>query len=161
MDDANPYGIAETSPKGDSQEETSSPPPPKNLADALVRTPWDRSLEELQGTRPWVQFLGITTGIGSAVMLLIALVLMGASKDIFLPLVYGALGMLFLYPTAKLNRYGNRIKDLLESRSTMDLERALLEQRLAWRFYGILTIIYLVVAILLLLGLVGGSMRGK
>lgn len=116
----------------------------------------ERTIQELEGTRPWVRFIAIMTWILSGLMVLFAVGMVAASligsngagmeagAAIGLGVFYLLLAALMLYPAFKMTAYAKWIGSLSTSRSTADLENALQQQRLVWRFYGILMAIYLV-----------------
>ena len=109
-------------------------------------------IDQLAGTRPWVRLLSILTFIGSGFMALgaIGMLLMGGMATAFstptnsglnggVALVgaaafYVLLAALCVYPGVKLWMYANRISLLMASRSEIDLEAALREQRMFWKF---------------------------
>jgi hypothetical protein len=136
---------------------------------------------ELTGTRPWVRFISILMWIICSVVILgvvLALVfgLLGAGAIagsdakagavgfgavLMMAVGYGLTAMLIIYPTLKLSKYASNISRLAASQSFSDLAAALAEQRRFWKFYGILTLIYLSFALLfVLLGVVGIGLGG-
>ena len=72
---------------------------------------------------------------------------------------YGVFGLLYLYPAMKMWKYGGRIMDLMVSRSSADLEAALNEQRIVWKFWGIITLLMIcaVIAFVIVAAVVGAS----
>lgn len=129
----------------------SSPPP----ASPLPNAPSPLVIDELARTRPWVRFLSIATWIGTLFFLSAALFLyanagkeLEGARQVGQALFYGLLGLALMYPALKLGHYASKIGDLVRSRTMGDLEKALLQQRLVWKFYGILTAIYLLIALL-------------
>lgn len=131
-------------------------------------------MKELTGTKPWVRFLSVLMWIGCSVFLLFivanlvfglvggsALIKSGAAGAgvafmIGTTVGYGLLALLIVYPTLKLSKYASKIGRLAESRSFTDLAAALAEQRRFWKFYGILTLIYLGFAALFVILMVAG-----
>ena len=69
---------------------------------------------------------------------------------------FGVTSMLIIYPTLKLSKYASNISKLAQSQSFTDLTAALAEQRRFWKFYGIITLIYLSFALLFVLLAVAG-----
>lgn len=126
-------------------------------------------LRQLAGTKPWVRTLSVFTFIGAGFCVLGAIgmlflgglgavlnaspsqampgsgVLMAASAG------YLVVALLYIYPGIKLWKYASRIGGLLNSRSAIDLETALNEQRVFWKFAAIsliaLIVLYFVAAI--------------
>ncbi len=110
----------------------------------------DAAVEMLRQTKPWVMFLSIMSFIGSGFMLLGGISVMalgamapsgGAVPTAALGAIYIPLAFLYIYPALKLWGFSSAIGRLLASRSTMDLESALGQQKSFWKFAGILTII--------------------
>jgi hypothetical protein len=62
-------------------------------------------------------------------------------------LYYALLSFTMIYPALKLWKYANCIGRLVSSRSVADLDAALTEQRRYWKFYGILIIVGICLAI--------------
>lgn len=121
-----------------------------------------QTLIELTGTKPWVRLLGILSWIGGGFLVLavVAMLVMGAAGvatggdsplagggAIGIALVYGLMVPLVIYPAMKMSAYASRIDDLARSRSVGDLEAALTQQRLIWRFYGVLALVYIAVVV--------------
>jgi hypothetical protein len=122
------------------------------------------TLRHLQGTKPWVQFMSVLFFILAGLMFLggIAMGLMGGvsgmamaeggepaagiagAMGIVMAVIYCTLGLLYLFPAVKMWKYGSRIGTLAQTRSVADLEGALNEQRVVWKFWGIMTIIGIV-----------------
>lgn len=114
-----------------------------------------RTISELNGTRPWVKVLSLVAWIGSGLMVIagLAMTLMGflgigaatapgQGLGIGVGLFYLLFAALMIYPALKISAYGKKIDDLGRSQSVQDLEIALEQQRLVWRFYGVLAVIY-------------------
>jgi len=119
----------------------------------------------LRQTRPWVLFLGVLSFLGSGLMFLVSLGAMVAglaasasSRSEFptaaLGLIYLPLAGLYIYPGIKLVKYAGAIGRLLQSRSTVDLEDALLQQKSLWKFSGIAAIVVIVLYFVAIIGVV-------
>ncbi len=121
----------------------------------------------LTATRPWVRFISIVMWIGCAMLLLfmalgiyfaIAAIKTDGQQVEFpatalaIPLGYGFIVLLLIYPTLKLSKYASNIARLADSRSFSDLAAALTDQRHFWKFSGILTLLYVCLALLLFVG---------
>ena len=112
----------------------------------------------LAGTKPWVRFLSVICWILSGLVLLGAAVMaaisvfnppkpsagpfpFGSKEFMILAVVYGLLAFIYIFPALKLWKYANRIGSLSATRSTVDLDSALNEQRSFWKYAGIMAII--------------------
>ena len=134
----------------------------------------DAAVEMLRQTKPWVTFLSIMAFIGSGLMLLGggAMMLMGAiaggrSTAAALPsaalgAIYIPLAVLYIYPALKLWGFSSAIGRLVGTRSSMDLEMALSQQKSFWKFAGITTVVMMVLYALVFVGviIVGVAARG-
>ncbi len=131
-------------------------------------------IAELTGTKPWVRLISILMWIMCALFLLSIVVNLiigvvsasamaekgkgglGFGMLVSMMVFFGITAMLIVYPTLKLSNYASSISRLAESKSFTDLTTALAEQRRFWKFYGIITLIYLTFAVLFLLLMVAG-----
>jgi len=131
-------------------------------------------ITELSGTKPWVRLISVIMWIACGFMILAVVVnlfigaigasalsksgngAVGAAGLIVMMVVYGISAMLIIYPTLKLSKYASNISRLVQSQSFVDLTAALAEQRRFWKFYGILTVIYLGVVLVVVLFMVAG-----
>ena len=126
----------------------------------------DAAVEMLRQTKPWVTFLSIMAFIGSGLMLLGggAMMLMGAITggkstaaalpSIALGAIYIPLAVLYIYPALKLWGFSSAIGRLVGTRSSMDLEMALSQQKSFWKFAGITTIVMMVLYALIFVGVI-------
>jgi len=131
------------------------------------------TIEALKETRPWVRLMGILGFIGSALIVLVSLTMFvgaGFAKQlgmagIGLGFVYLCMAVLYIFPSLYLLRYAGAIQALAVSRSSGDLEQALLHQKSFWRFAGIMTVIVLCFYALALLAMlvfgVGAALLGR
>lgn len=134
-------------------------PPSADLTPSGGAVPGDvtlRTVQELAGTKPWVQLIAILGFIGIGFMLLGAVgmfiggaitgltdtggVVVGPVMFAFAGL-YVILALVYLYPTVKLWGYGSAIGRLKASQDRSQLVEALARQRQFWKFAGILMII--------------------
>jgi hypothetical protein len=122
----------------------------------------EAAVEVLRQTRPWVMFLGVMSFIGSAFMLLGGVLVMAAGSlapsgapfpSAALGAAYIPLAFVYIYPGMKLWSYGAAINRLLASRTSVDLEAALAQQKSFWKFVGILTVVMLALYALLFVGI--------
>lgn len=130
------------------------------------------AVDLLRQTRPWVMFLSILFFIGSAFMLLAGILMIGigamassagpmGGMQSALGVVYLPMAGLYIYPALKMWMYGSAIGRLMQSRSTADLEGALLQQKSLWKFSGIAAIVVIVLYILFFIGAMAfGVMKG-
>ena len=136
-----------------------------------------RALDALSATRPWVMLVSILLFIAlafAALFLLLALLAGvgaafsdggGAAGAVML--VFAVIGglalLLYFFPALFLMRYASAIGRLRNSRSSEDLESALVNQKSFWKFVGILTIVvisFYVLMFVLSLILVGVGAAG-
>jgi hypothetical protein len=134
-----------------------------------------RAIAALQGTKPWVRLCSVIGFIGAGFIFLAALamflggaaVLATDSKQtmpftgfsIVLGVVYLLMGVLYLFPSVKLWKYGSAIVQLLASGTYDDLVEALEQQRGFWKFVGVLVLVMLAIYALIFLGaIVFGAM---
>jgi hypothetical protein len=110
----------------------------------------DAAVELLRQTKPWVTLLSVVAFICTALMLLGGIGMMvagalapqgGAAPAAALGAVYIPMSFLYIYPGLKLWSFSSSIGRLLASRSNMDLEAALGQQKSFWKFAGIVTIV--------------------
>lgn len=126
----------------------------------------DMTMETMRQTKPWVMLMGVFTLLGSAFMLLAAILMMGVGammprngpvSSAVLGLVYLPMAALYVYPGIKLWQYGSAIGRLMATRATSELEAALAQQKSFWKFVGILTLVIVVLyAVIFLFAIVGG-----
>lgn len=115
---------------------------------------------QLKKTKPWVRFISVLMFIGAGFMLLAAVAigvaggagvlqqsgspfgdkLAGGAFGMVIAALYGFFAVLYIYPALKLWKYADRIRDLCNSMQTIDLEKALNEQRAFWKFIGVMII---------------------
>ncbi|MDR3145369.1 MAG: hypothetical protein LBU21_03750 [Treponema sp.] len=121
---------------------------PVVLTDSMIRS--------LKGAAPWLRFLGILTFISCGVLGLSGLILtlvsfitedfleeLGGFGGVLIGLLYIALGVLFIFPGRFTYNFGARIRNFLLGNSGEELELALKNNKSLWKFYGILSIVYL------------------
>lgn len=111
-------------------------------------------IAELEGTKGWVRFLGIMSFILTIIVVIAAIGVAlsagagggtaGRVAALAMALLYVLIAFLMLFPARRMIAYAAKITNLMQSRSSADLEDALSEQRRLWRFYGIIGAIYLV-----------------
>lgn len=139
-------------------------------------------LLQLQKTKPWVRFMSVMMFIGAGLMLMVGVVMglaggaglmtgqnkaLGAGVGMGIAVGYSLLAVLYIFPALKLWKYADRIRDLLNSRQIIDLEKALNEQRAFWKFVGVMMIvifvIYFVAAIIgaVVIGIGAAKASGK
>jgi Family of unknown function (DUF5362) len=146
--------------------ETSNPytSPQSNLFGGTAATSSDGVTQgvllQLQKTKPWVRFMSVMMFIGAGLMLVVGLVMgiassagmmnqgnkaMGAGLGVLMAAIYALFSVVYIYPALKLWKYADRIRDLLNSRQIIDLEKALNEQRAFWKFVGVMMIVIFVI----------------
>jgi hypothetical protein len=107
-------------------------------------------IDQLVRTQFWVRVVSVA-GLIVSVVIVACLFLPYAvfsprygNRDVLLgPLIIMALLLAFLliYPLVRLSKYASAIARLKMTRSGVDLENALMQQRLFWRFIGVLLLI--------------------
>jgi hypothetical protein len=79
-----------------------------------------------------------------------------------LSVVYGLLGLLYIYPALKLWRYASGINVLARVQDSTSLHAALDEQRAFWKFIGIMILVILSLYLLIIVvALVGGLLAAS
>jgi len=131
-------------------------------------------------TTKWAKFLAIVGLIFSAFIILMGLTagtLFGSlfalagqtsgmqnnftgSMGIMFTVIYGIMGLIMMYPCIRLLQFSNKGKLALDTNDSLAIEDSFRRLRSVFRFYGILTIIYLsFIALGLLMALVGLGFR--
>lgn len=113
-------------------------------------------IEKLNGMQPWLRFIGIMMLIGSALMLLGSLALIGMSvitaagaaraeqiTMLAAGFAYILFGLLYLYPAILILRSAKRIRTLSTSPQVEVVVEALEAQRKFWKYVGICLIVLL------------------
>lgn len=140
-------------------------------------------VEALRATKPWVRFCSILGFILTGLIFLGALFMglggglmassMGDSSgmpfaglSVGISIVYMLMGLLYLFPSLKLWKYGSCINDLLSSQSTQDLEAALDAQRSFWKLVGIMIAVFIalyiaLIAIVVVVGAFGAASSSR
>ena len=154
--------------------------PPQPPAAGYAQSPYaatpgagvsDVAIDMLRQTRPWVLFMGVMCFVGAGLMLLMSLFMFigsafasSATKTPFpmgvLALVYLPFAFIYIYPGLKLWSYGSAIGRLVASRSPVELDAALAQQKSFWKYCGIVTIVVIVGYILLFIGLIIAGAAG-
>jgi hypothetical protein len=124
-------------------------------------------IQQLAGTKGWVRLISVVMFVGASLMLLLSVMMavMGstiasATKNsslsggfgFILAVIYAVSAIIYIYPGVKLWKYATCIGSLMTSRTTLDLEAALNEQRAFWKFFGILIVIFLILYALIIVG---------
>jgi hypothetical protein len=95
---------------------------------------------------------------GGAFMTTQKQVLPFAGFQFLVGLLYAAMGVLYLFPSIKLWKYGSSIVRLMGSGSNADLIEALEQQRSFWKFVGIMILIMIVLYVVAIIGALGFTM---
>jgi hypothetical protein len=107
----------------------------------------------LRRTQPWARLMAIIWLIGCAIMVCVGIVagLAGIAANrpqiAALFVLYPAIGVIYFFPAMYVRRFANRARDYAESGQLADLEAALDAQRSFWKFFGIMTLIGVAVAV--------------
>jgi hypothetical protein len=124
-------------------------------------------IEHLKGASPWLRFIGVLGYIGAAFLILmgVAFIVVEAGNlylleavfgnlvDTFVGVLYMAMGVVAFFPARFTYKFGIKIRDYLLGGGAGDLETAFRYNQALWKFSGVLTIVWLSLAIL---GIVGG-----
>jgi len=73
-------------------------------------------------------------------------------------LLYAATGVLYLFPSIKLWKYGSSIVRLMGTGSNADLVEALDQQRSFWKFVGIMILVMIALYVVAIIGAIGFTM---
>jgi hypothetical protein len=115
-----------------------------------------RTIASMEKTRPWVRFIAAMMLLGSAILVLLGIVMLvmgrmaGAAGELggiggaALGAAYLFLALLYVAPALYLWRYGGAIKQIGRS-NTVAFEEALEHQASFWRFVGIVTAVVVVI----------------
>jgi hypothetical protein len=160
MEPTNPY----TPPSS-----TLSAPPRPGLSPEGVSS---TTLEHLRGTKPWVRLLSVLGFIFAILICLGGVAMMVGSSfmgeatgltgltAIGLGAFYLLLAFLYIFPSLWLWRYAGSIQTLLSSRRTADLDEAMKHQKAVWRFFGIISMVMIVIYALALVGIMIAAALG-
>jgi hypothetical protein len=159
-DASNPY----QSPRAESE-------PAAALTNQGVLT--ENMLFYLRGASPWLRFIGVLTYIGSGFMVAAGLVMMvvmpgfsGISLSSFTDgwmrglegvagLIYIIGGVIIFFPARFTYNFGAKIRTYLQNNTEQELELAFKNNKSLWKFYGILSIVYLAfIPVALVIGII-------
>lgn len=133
------------------------------------------AVEALRGTRPWVLLFSILGFVASALIVVIALVVLvgggawflgdaggegmaGGGAMVLVSVLYLLIGLLYFLPCLHLFRYAKRIRNVTEGGGAPALVEALDQQRRFWRLLGLYAGVMLVLyAIGIVLAIVIGA----
>ncbi len=173
-------GLADWTQAGSLPELRVAPPPPPAPAITLAPPREEAAVaaevvDALRATRPWVRFMGVLGILGTILMAVVALAVVGmtqgplrgmpAGMRVVLPGIYLVMAAFQIPPVLFLNRYASRITDLLRDGGPDALAEALRAQKSFWRYVGIMTLVVLCIYALAALVGVGaalflGGLRG-
>jgi len=132
----------------------------------------DSMIEALSETGPWVTFMAVLTFLSAVLMAFVAVFGMGVAGQAGVPalvlfLTYALIGVLYLVFALQLFNFGRAARQVREGGGTPSIEEALRYQLSFWRLLGIVTLVWLglavlgiVAAVLLPLMLGGGRAPG-
>ncbi|MDR3139816.1 MAG: hypothetical protein LBT95_09145 [Treponema sp.] len=125
----------------------------------------------LRGASPWIRFIGVLSYIGSGFMAAAGLAMivvspgLADSSSLFSSIgfnagmgaVYIALGVIVFFPARFTYKFGAKIRSYLQSNAEQELELAFKNNKSLWKFYGILSIVYLaIIPVALVIGILIG-----
>jgi hypothetical protein len=119
-------------------------------------------IELLRQTKPWVTFLAVLGFIATGLMVLGGLFMtvaggVAGQKGTFpgaLGLLYLAFGIIYVFPSLFLMRYGNAIRQLTTGGGVPALTEAIKQQKSFWRLVGIMTVVVMCLYAVALVGMV-------
>jgi len=123
-------------------------------------------LKHLYEASPWLRFVGIMGYIGSGITVLSGIIFafgtflassflgdgLGDFPSWIFVLIYIPLGVLFFFPSHFTFNFGKKLRNYQFSSSIEDLELAFKNNKSLWKFNGIITIIYLAIIPLAVVG---------
>jgi hypothetical protein len=125
----------------------------------------------LKEASPWLRFLGIIGYIGAALIVVLGLgfIVTGAGgfyllnlfdglTGFFMGFLYIVMGVVAFFPARFVHGFGAKIRSYLLSGGAQDLETAFRYNRALWKFSGILTIVYLSLIPLVIIGSVAAAL---
>jgi hypothetical protein len=132
-------------------------------APAVQGTITEAMLVQLKGASPWLRFVGVLGFIGAGFTLLTGIVSlaivpmitrslagidpfsesMGAAFWVIIALFCIIVGVLMVLPSLFMYRFGEKIRGYLRTGAEQELELAFKNNRLLWKFIGIICIISL------------------
>ncbi len=118
------------------------------MENAPVVTP--AAFDYLRQASPWIKFIAILGFIGLGIMVIMSIVMLVSAPMIgaFIAPMYLILAVIMFFPLYYLIKYSNHLKDFSFNRDSTILEKAFDFQKKFWKFYGIVTIISFVLAII-------------
>lgn len=113
----------------------------------------DAMIESLSETGPWVTFMAVVTFLSAVLMAFAAVFGMGVAGQAGMPalvlfLTYSLIGILYLVFALQLFNFGRAARQVREGGGTPSIEEALRYQRSFWRLLGIVTLLWLGLAVL-------------
>jgi len=125
-------------------------------------------LKHLYEASPWLRFIGIMGYIGSGMTVLSGIISgfgmalassflgdeLGSFPSWVFVLVYIPLGVLLFFPAHFTFNFGRKLRNYRFSSSIEDMELAFKNNKSLWKFNGIITIIYLALIPLVIVGFI-------
>lgn len=113
----------------------------------------DTMIEHLSDTGPWVTFMAVLTLLSAVLMAFVAVFGMGVAGQTGVPAIalffsYSLIGVLYLVFALQLLNFGRAARQVREGGGTPSIEEALRYQLSFWRLLGIVTLIWLGLAVL-------------
>ena len=102
-------------------------------------------LTPLKQTRPWVKLVSVAGLVGAVLLALLGVITFftDVKNATLMGIVYLLVGAVYVVPSLHLSRYASSIRELLRTRDTPTLVRALGHQQKFWHFSGVLTLLVL------------------
>ena len=115
-------------------------------------------MKSLRATKPWTRLLSILGFIGTGLTVLMGLGIMvgenffpvppEAPPLVYLGIFYILTSVFYLVPSIWLSKYSSAIDSFLKGGDSLQLGKAIAYQKSFWKFVGILTLVFIVIAIL-------------
>jgi len=102
-------------------------------------------LVPLKLTRPWVKLISVAGLVGAVLLAVLGAITFftEVKNSTLLAIVYILVGAVYVVPALHLSRFASSIQELLRTRETPTLVRALEHQQKFWHFTGVLTLLVL------------------
>ncbi len=132
------------------------------------------SIYFLRNTSPWMKFVSLAgimmclILVGFAIIIIQApveatnpyLAKLGSGLKNFVAVIDIFIAIILIFPCIYLLRYSNRIKKFIKTNNSIAFEKALSMQRKFWKYIGILTIIYVSIFGITIIGMSAGFFAG-
>jgi hypothetical protein len=119
----------------------------------------EKMIQSMISTKTWTKFLSIMGFITAGFIIIIGIIFMAFGSTIFageaeapyaslLGIVYVLMSLLYIIPSRYLFKYSSALGRFLGAKSELDMESALSYQKSFWKFWGILFLIGIIIAVI-------------